>query len=843
MRAEATKFVLNPNRSTVLKSKPAGVSVLLLMLLLAPAAVLLLATAAPVGAISTPPVTVACSPNPVTLGSATTCTATESAGTGSGDSVGWSSTDSGGVFSPTSCFLSGSPVSCSVGYTPSALGSQTITAMCGNEIGCATGTGTLDVNPATYSVTFQQSGIPTTGVTWGVMVNSVHHTGTGASIIVSGLSGTVAYSYDSPVSGGPGVEYVCSSGCSGSVSGAGTVSATYTTQYSVTYQATGCPLTVTVPSQWVASGGSATGVFPSPVTDSDTQCVFVSDNRPETITAPTVITGTYQAQFLLTVSSPYGSPSGTGWYNAGSPAGFSVSTPVSGAPGTQYALSAWAGTGAGSYSGSNNPGSVTMNNPITETASWVTQYSVAYEAVGCPLAVTVPTEWVNSGSSATGVFPSPVTDGGTQCVFVSDNRPETITGPTTVTGTYQTQYYLTVSSPYGSPVGAGWYNAGDTPSFSVTTPASGGPGTRYLFVVWTGSGTGSYSGSSNPGSVTMSNPITEAASWTTQYSVSFAVSPPGSGTTGPSGTNLWEDAGPLAISASANPGYGFGSWAAAGSITFASPTSSGTTATISGPGTITADFGLATTMTVACIPPTIPVGATAVCTAYVSGSGPVPTGQVTFTPSYPGKVTFLSPATCTLVSASCSVTVLGATPGSLLMDAVYGGDSSYGGSSGAAGLNVYAAGNPEVGTFGQCSDTAPPSHISVILSTASAGAEIFTTNLGNLASGTTGLVTPGYYEVEVTGVSNGNAWICIYSSQVTGNSVMKYYYGGWQQAYPFTVSAGKWIGGLVPIAALSHEDLVTFGVPIDPPPANPLVFHTSSIVFNPPRALLRMRVM
>jgi len=928
-----SRMISDANRRMVSKSKRRAVPTALLLILLSSTALLLLATAAPVAATTTPPVTVTCSPNPVTLGLATTCTATESAGTGSGDTIGWSSTDLGGVFTPTSCQLGGSPVSCSVSYTPSETGTQTITATCGNEIGCATGTGSLDVLAATYSVTFGQTGIPTSGVTWGVTVNSVHHTGTGASIVVSGLSGTVAYSYDTPVSGGPGVEYVCSSGCSGTVSGAGTESATYTiqysvtfeqtgiptsgvtwgvtvnsvhyagtgasiivsgltgtvsysydspvsgapgvqyvcssdcsgsvsgtgtvsasyaTQYSVTYQAAGCVLTVTVSSEWVTSGGSATGVFPSPVSGEGTQCLFVSDNRPETITGPTTITGTYETQYYLTVSSPYGSPSGSGWYNAGSPAGFDVSSPASGGPGTQYVFSVWAGTGAGSYSGSHNPESVTMNNPITETASWITQYSVAYAAADCPLSVTVPSEWVTSGDSATGVFPSLVSQSGTQCVFVSDDRPGTINGPTTITGTYQTQYYLTVSSAYGSPTGAGWYNAGDTPSFGVTSPASGGPGIRSTFLAWTGTGANSYSGPNNPGSVTMDNPITETASWATQYSVTFAVSPPGSGTTSPTGVNQWEDAGSLPISALANPGYGFSTWAASGSITFASSTADSTTATISGPGTITADFGLATVTTVTCIPSPLAVGSTGVCIASVSG-GPLPTGQVTFAPSYPGHVAFISTDTCTLVLGSCSVGIIGETPGDLLMGATYGGDSSHGTSSGSAGLIVYQnAGSSVSGSFGNCSEAALPGKVIVTLSDARVGAQIFTTNLGNLGSGTTGLVTVSYYEVQVVGVTDGKAFVCIYSPEVTGNTVMKYYYGGWQLAYPYSFETGKWIGGVIPVAALTEVDLVTFGAPIDPPSTTtsgspgmgvnvPLA--TSSMVLHPPRAFLGVRLL
>ena len=78
----------------------------------------------------------------------------------------------------------------------------------------------------TYSATFAESGIPS-GTTWGVTVGGTHQTSSGIKgITVSGLTGTVSYSYDSPVWGSGG-SYSCTSSCSGSVTGAGTVTATY----------------------------------------------------------------------------------------------------------------------------------------------------------------------------------------------------------------------------------------------------------------------------------------------------------------------------------------------------------------------------------------------------------------------------------------------------------------------------------------------------------------------------------------------------------------------------------------------------------------------------------------
>ena len=124
--------------------------------------------------------------------------------------------------------------------------------------------------------------------------------------------------------------------------------------------------------------------------------------------------------------------------------------------------------------------------------------------------------WV-SGSSHTIATTSPQS-GGTGVRYVwtkwSDSGAISHTvAPTTnktYTATFRTQYYLTMSHGTGGTVSpaSGWRNSGATVSISAT-PASG-----YSFSSWTGSGTGSYSGTNNPASITMNGPITETAAFT-----------------------------------------------------------------------------------------------------------------------------------------------------------------------------------------------------------------------------------------------------------------------------------------------------------------------------------------
>lgn len=86
-------------------------------------------------------------------------------------------------------------------------------------------------------------------------------------------------------------------------------------------------------------------------------------------------------------------------------------------------------------------------------------------------------------------------------------------------GYYRTQYQLNISvSPSGAgttapAVGSYWYNSSEAVSIGET------PKTGYRFVGWTGTGSGSYSGSSASAIITMSSPITETAEYRLETAV------------------------------------------------------------------------------------------------------------------------------------------------------------------------------------------------------------------------------------------------------------------------------------------------------------------------------------
>ncbi len=87
--------------------------------------------------------------------------------------------------------------------------------------GLSTSPGSVD-NISCYTVNFDQSGIPISGAPWGVTANwgpfnTVHYTGTGATITVQ-ATGSLSYTYDSPVTSLLTLTYDCSTGCTGTVS-------------------------------------------------------------------------------------------------------------------------------------------------------------------------------------------------------------------------------------------------------------------------------------------------------------------------------------------------------------------------------------------------------------------------------------------------------------------------------------------------------------------------------------------------------------------------------------------------------------------------------------------------
>jgi hypothetical protein len=256
-------------------------------------------------------------------------------------------------------------------------------------------------------------------------------------------------------------------------------------------------------------------------------------------TVPTTYTASFSTQYYLTTqSSPGGGGTVTpssGWYNSG--AGVQVQGTANGG----YSFTSWTGSGSGSYTGTNNPASVTMNGPITQTANFVpacisvtvqpSPTGRSFTVDGAPYTTGQTFCWT-PGSNHTIATTSPQSGGaGTQYVWSNWSDGGAIshtvapTVPTTYTASFSTQYYLTTQS---SPGGGGtvtppsnWYNSGTGVQVQAT------PNGGYTFSSWTGGGTGSYTGTNNPATVTMNGPITQTANFVTCINVTIQTSPAG----------------------------------------------------------------------------------------------------------------------------------------------------------------------------------------------------------------------------------------------------------------------------------------------------------------------------
>jgi hypothetical protein len=129
---------------------------------------------------------------------------------------------------------------------------------------------------------------------------------------------------------------------------------------------------------WYKDGSVATFSIQSYIETSDTRHYFTGWSGEYSGTSPSVTlvmdapkteTANWRNEYLLTVNSPYGSPSGAGWYQEGSTATFSV-TPYVETPDSKHFFVEW----SGDYSGTMSSASLDINVPKTVTANWRSEY-------------------------------------------------------------------------------------------------------------------------------------------------------------------------------------------------------------------------------------------------------------------------------------------------------------------------------------------------------------------------------------------------------------------------------------------------------------------------------------
>lgn len=171
----------------------------------------------------------------------------------------------------------------------------------------------------------------------------------------------------------------------------------------------------------------------------------------------------------------------------------------------------------------------TVNSGGSHTFSYETQYLLTVATDPAGITSVGGGGWYKAGTSVQ-INPVPGSvqgPAGTQFAFQAwqvngaaqpgNGITLTMDKPYTAIATYQTQYQLLIDSPYGTPQGQGYYTAGSTASFSVSTP-SGFP-IQQIFVRWEGD----YTGSSPQGSITVDKPKVIHAVWSTSYIPLIAI--------------------------------------------------------------------------------------------------------------------------------------------------------------------------------------------------------------------------------------------------------------------------------------------------------------------------------
>ncbi|MBI3766741.1 MAG: hypothetical protein HY277_09620, partial [Ignavibacteriales bacterium] len=264
-----------------------------------------------------------------------------------------------------------------------------------------------------------------------------------------------------------------------------------------------------------------------------------SDGKPimhaVTPLTDSTFTANFGAQYYLTMGANDGGTAtpASGWYNS------SQSVTITAIPEDRYNFNLWSGTGLGSYNGTNNPATVTMNSPISQTANFTRKpviiriqsnpsgRSFVYDGVS----YTQPqTRTVNPGEEHFLDAASPQSAGtGIQYVWKSWSdggaRFHSIfpDSSTTYTVNFGKQFFLTTVAGTGGTVTpqSDWQDSGTVISITAL------PNQGFSFSHWGGGGIGSYTGTNNPATVAMNGSISDTAFFGQAIQITIASEPAG----------------------------------------------------------------------------------------------------------------------------------------------------------------------------------------------------------------------------------------------------------------------------------------------------------------------------
>ena len=365
------------------------------------------------------------------------------------------------------------------------------------------------------------------------------------------------------------------------VTAASTITGNYIVQWAQTFaqtglsgDATGTVVTVQAAAKvftdlpfttFVDTGTAVAYAYTDPVTSSVTGKKYRLDvvagpTTGYTVSGANTITGTYKAQYLLTLAMTAGVPGGltnisgatTGtFYDEGTALTLTALTPVADGVGKRWRFDNWSGD-APSAPNTNNPLSVTMDQPRAITANYVVQWQLTLAVTaGVPggpaanISGGMSGNFYDTGTLLTLTGATPVADGpGKQWRFnnwTGDVVPSptgtnpvsvTMNAAKSVTANYIVQWQLTLAITAGVPGGLAnitggangtFYDTGTSLSLTAATPVADGATKQWRFANWTGDVVSPPS-ASNPVSVTMNAPKAVTANYVEQYLITFTQS-------------------------------------------------------------------------------------------------------------------------------------------------------------------------------------------------------------------------------------------------------------------------------------------------------------------------------
>jgi hypothetical protein len=164
------------------------------------------------------------------------------------------------------------------------------------------------------------------------------------------------------------------------------------------------------------------------------------------MTKPFSLRANWITQYYVTILSPSGLATGSGWYNAGQIATIGVQSTVQYSNGTRQLFTGWNST----QLGQTPTGQIIVNAPTILQAAWKTQYLVIVQS---PYGAPHGSGWYDAGSTTYASVPPEIDYGnGTRRVFAnwsgdlsgsSSNMTLNVNSPKTIDAQWLTQYQIT----------------------------------------------------------------------------------------------------------------------------------------------------------------------------------------------------------------------------------------------------------------------------------------------------------------------------------------------------------------------------------------------------------------